>query len=67
LAVENSVGNQCLKDIITETTLAEMLDLKIGTLRSYRKDELPHIKVGMKTYYSQKSVYIWLLKREKGG
>ena len=66
-AVENSTSNQVLKDIITEQALAKILDIKKETLRDHRKKGLPYIKLGNKTYFSQKSVYIWLLKQEKGG
>ncbi len=66
-AVENSTSNKVLTDIITEKTLAEILDIKTDTLRGHRKKGLPYIKVGSKTYFSQKSVYIWLLKQEQGG
>lgn len=66
-AVEKSTSNQVLKDIITEECLAEILEIKIDTLRDHRKKGLPYIKLGNKTYFSQKSVYIWLLKQEKGG
>ena len=65
-AVEKSTSNQVLRDIITEKTLAEILSIKTETLRAYRKKGLPYIKLGNKTYFSQKSVYIWLLKQEKG-
>ena len=65
--VENSTSNKVLTDIITEKTLAEILEVKTETLRAYRKKGLPYIKLGNKTYFSQKSVYIWLLKQEKGG
>ena len=65
--VENSTSNKVLTDIITEKTLAEILDIKTDTLRDHRKKGLPYIKLGNKTYFSQKSVYIWLLKQEKGG
>ena len=65
--VENSTSNKVLTDIITEKTLAEILEIKTDTLRTYRKKGLPYIKLGNKTYFSQKSVYIWLLKQEKGG
>ena len=65
--VENSTSNQVLKDIITEQALAKILDIKKETLRDHRKKGLPYIKLGNKTYFSQKSVYIWLLKQEKGG
>ena len=65
--VENSTSNQVLRDIITEKTLAEILSIKTETLRTYRKKGLPYIKIGSKTYFSQKSVYIWLLKQEQGG
>jgi len=66
-AVENSTSNKVLSDIITEKTLAKILDVETGTLRAYRKKGLPYIKIGSKTYFSQKSVYIWLLKQEQGG
>ena len=66
-AVENSTSNKILTDIITEDTLGKILEIKTDTLRAYRKKGLPYIKVGNKTYFSQKSVYIWLLKEEKGG
>jgi len=66
-AVENSTSNKVLSDIITEKVLAKILDIKMGTLRDYRKKGLPYIKIGSKTYFSQKSVYIWLLKQEQGG
>jgi len=65
--VENSTSNKVLTDIITEEALSKILDIKKETLRAYRKKGLPYIKVGSKTYFSQKSVYIWLLKQEKGG
>lgn len=65
--VENSTSNQVLKDIITEEALSKILDIKKETLRDHRKKGLPYIKLGNKTYFSQKSVYIWLLKQEKGG
>ena len=65
--VENSTSNKVLTDIITEDTLAKILEIKKETLRAYRKKGLPYIKLGNKTYFSQKSVYIWLLKQEKGG
>ena len=65
--VENSISNQVLKDIITEQALAKILDIKKETLRDHRKKGLPYIKLGSKTYFSQKSVYIWLLKQEQGG
>ena len=65
--VENSTSNKVLTDIITEKTLAEILGIKTDTLRGHRKKGLPYIKVGSKTYFSQKSVYIWLLKQEQGG
>jgi len=65
-AIENSTSNQVLKDIITEQALSKILDIKKETLRDHRKKGLPYIKVGSKTYFSQKSVYIWLLKQEKG-
>ena len=64
-AVEKSTFNNVLKDIIPEKTLAEILDINTSSLRSYRKKGLPYIKVGSKTYFSQKSVYIWLLKQER--
>jgi len=64
--VENSTSNKVLTDIITEEALSKILDIKKETLRGYRKKGLPYIKVGSKTYFSQKSVYIWLLKQEKG-
>ena len=66
-AVENSTSNKVLSDIITEKILAKILDVKTETLRAYRKKGLPYIKIGSKTYFSQKSVYIWLLKQEQGG
>ena len=66
VAVEKSTSNQVLRDIITEKTLAEILTIKTGTLRTYRKKGLPYIKIGSKTYFSQKSIYIWLLKQEQG-
>jgi len=56
-----------LKDIITEEALSKILDIKKETLRDHRKKGLPYIKLGSKTYFSQKSVYIWLLKQERGG
>jgi len=65
--VENSTSNKVLTDIITEECLAKILDIKKETLRDHRKRGLPYIKLGNKTYFSQKSVYIWLLKQEKGG
>ena len=65
--VENSTSNKVLTDIITEQALAKILDIKKETLRDHRKKGLPYIKLGNKTYFSQKSVYIWLLKQEKGG
>ena len=65
--VENSTSNKVLTDIITEEALSKILDISVSTLRAYRKKGLPYIKVGNKTYFSQKSVYIWLLKQEKGG
>ena len=65
--VENSTSNKVLSDIITEECLAKILDIKKGTLRDHRKKGLPYIKLGNKTYFSQKSVYIWLLKQERGG
>jgi hypothetical protein len=65
-AVENTTSNQILKDIIPEEVLSKILALHPNTLLRYRKQGLPHIKLGNKTYYSQKSVYIWLLKQEKG-
>jgi len=65
--VENSTSNQVLKDIITEQSLAKILDIKKETLRDHRKKGLPYIKLGNKIYFSQKSVYIWLLKQERGG
>jgi len=65
--VENSTSNKVLSDIITEEALSKILDMKKETLRDHRKKGLPYIKVGSKTYFSQKSVYIWLLKQEKGG
>ena len=65
--VENSTSNKVLTDIITEEALAKILDMKKETLRDHRKKGLPHIKLGNKTYFSQKSVYIWLLKQERGG
>ena len=66
-AVENSTSNKVLSDIITEKILAKILDVKTGTLRDYRKKGLPYIKIGSKIYFSQKSIYIWLLKQEQGG
>lgn len=66
-AVETSTSNKVLSDIITEDCLAEILGVNKEILRGYRKKGLPYIKVGSKTYHSQKSVYIWLLKQEKGG
>jgi len=66
-AVEKSTSNNVLKDIITEKALAETFEVSIDTLRGYREKELPYIKVGNKTYFSQKSIYIWLLRLEKGG
>jgi len=65
--VENSTSNKVLTDIITEEALSKILDIKKETLRDHRKKGLPYIKLGNKTYFSQKSVYIWLLKQEKGG
>ena len=65
--VENSTSNKVLTDIIREKVLSKALDLHSNTLRRYRDQGLPYIKLGNKTYYSQKSVYIWLLKQEKGG
>lgn len=65
--VENSTSNKVLTDIITGEALSKILDIKKETLRNHRKKGLPYIKVGNKTYFSQKSVYIWLLKQEKGG
>ena len=65
--VENSTSNKVLTDIITEEALSKILDIKKETLRDHRKKGLPYIKLGSKTYFSQKSVYIWLLKQEKGG
>ena len=65
--VENSTSNKVLTDIITEEALSKILDISVSTLRAYRKKGLPYIKVGNKTYFSQKSVYIWLLTQEKGG
>lgn len=65
--VENSTSNKVLTDIITGEALSEILDIKKETLRDHRKKGLPYIKVGNKTYFPQKSVYIWLLKQEKGG
>ena len=65
--IENSTSNKVLTDIITEKILAKILEIKTDTLRVYRKKGLPYIKVGHKTYFSQKSVYIWLLKQERGG
>ena len=66
-AVETSTSNKVLTDIITEDILGKILAMKKETLRGYRKKGLPYIKIGSKTYFSQKSVYIWLLKQEKGG
>ena len=66
-SIEKSTSNQVLKDIITEDCLAEILGVNRQTLRGYRKKGLPYIKVGNKTYHSQKSVYIWLFKQEQGG
>ena len=66
-AVEKSTSNNVLKDIITEKALAETFEVSIDTLRGYREKGLPYIKVGNKTYFSQKSIYIWLLRLEKGG
>jgi hypothetical protein len=65
--VENSTSNKVLTDIITGQALSKILDIKKETLRDHRKKGLPYIKVGNKTYFSQKSVYIWLLKQEKEG
>jgi len=65
--VENSTSNKVLTDIITEEALSKILDIKKETLRDHRKKGLPYIKLGNKTYFSQKSVYIWLLKQERGG
>jgi len=67
VTVENSTYNKVLTDIITEEALAKILDIKKETLRDHRKKGLPYIKLGNKTYFSQKSVYIWLLKQERGG
>ena len=66
-AIENSTSNKVLTDIIIEEALSKILDINISILRACRKKGLPYIKIGNKTYFSQKSVYIWLLKQEKGG
>ena len=56
---------QPLDDIMTESDLAEIFDCTVDTLYLYRKDlGLPYIKVGRDIYYSQKSVYNWLLSLE---
>lgn len=53
-------------ELLTDVELAEMLTLKVATVRGWRlkKQGPPYVKVGRMVRYSKDSVTQWLKERE---
>ena len=58
--------NLLVDDIVDKPSLALYLNCHEETIRNYQKEfGLPFIKIGSNTYFSIKSVYKWLMERER--
>ena len=58
--------NPLVDDIIDKDTLADYIGCEPRAITYYQKEKgLPFIPLGRDTYFSVKSVYKWLMKREQ--
>ena len=58
--------NSLVDDIIDKPSLAEYLNQTEDTITVWQKDHgLPFISVGRQTFFSIKSIYKWLMERER--
>jgi len=58
--------NPLVDDIIDKPSLAEYLNQTEETITSWQKEYgLPFISIGRQTFFSIKSIYEWLIERER--
>ena len=64
-ALKGKRKNPLVDDIVDKDTLADYIGCDPHTITYYQKEKgLPFIPLGRDTYFSVKSVYQWLIKRE---
>jgi predicted site-specific integrase-resolvase len=62
-----SPADKIKAEYLTEEEMAEILELSVRTMRTYRtagKDHPPFVKVGRAVKYPAKEFYIWLEKKK---
>ena len=58
--------NLLVDDIVDKSSLAEYLNQTEETITNWQKEHgLPFISIGRQTFFSIKSIYEWLMKREQ--
>ena len=65
-ALKGKRKNPLIDDIIDKDTLANYIGCEARAITYYQKEKgLPFITLGRDTYFSVKSVYKWLMERER--
>ena len=56
-----------MEKLLTSTELAEMLDVRPGTIYSWlsRGIDVPHVKIAGTVRFREKAVIDWLVKKER--